>query len=143
MIIDIDCLHIPRTSDCPGILLKKICGSDDQRTSNKLKPLGHYFGPPCRIIQVEKAIFSPFLMSTTGGIATEATTFLKRLAQFQKLSAKLNQSYPNIMGYLGGKLRFELLKTTLMAVRGPGFMKNKTVHKTDLDLNLMEYYFTY
>ena len=65
-----------------------------------------------------------------------ATAFLKRLAQ--KLSTKLNQSYPNVMGYLRRKLRFELLKTTLMAVRG--FRKNKTVHMTDLDLNLMENY---
>ena len=36
------------------------------------------------------------------------------------------------------KLRFELLKTTLMAVRG--FKKNKTVQISDLDLNLIEYY---
>ena len=51
-------------------------------------------------------------------------------------SLKLNQSYPNVMGYLRRKLRFELLETTLMAVRG--FRKNKTVHITDLDLNLMD-----
>ena len=89
-----------------------------------------------RIIQVEKANFSPFVVSTTGGIAPEATSFLKRLAQ--KLSSKLNQSYPNIMGYLRRKLRFELLKTTLMAVRG--FRKNRTVQISDLDLNLIEYY---
>ena len=89
-----------------------------------------------RIIQVEKANFLPFVVSTTGGIAPEATAFLKRLAQ--KLSTKLNQSCPNVMGYLRRKLRFELLKTTLMAVRG--FRKNKTVHITDLDLNLMESY---
>ena len=85
---------------------------------------------------MEKGNFSPFVMSTTGGIAPEATAFLKRLAQ--KLSLKLNQSYPNIMGYLRRKLRFELLKTTLMAVRG--FRKNKVVQISELDLNLMNYY---
>jgi hypothetical protein len=89
-----------------------------------------------RIIQVEKANFSPFVMSTTGGIAPEATAFLKKLAQ--KLSAKLNQSYPNIMGYLRRKLRFELLKTTLMAVRG--FRKTRNVKISELDLNLIDFY---
>ncbi|KAL5246565.1 hypothetical protein ACHWQZ_G018700 [Mnemiopsis leidyi] len=89
-----------------------------------------------RIIQVEKANFSPFVMSTTGGIAPEATAFLKKLAQ--KFSAKLNQSYPNIMGYLRKKLRFELLKTTLMAVRG--FRKTRNVNISELDLNLINFY---
>ena len=69
-------------------------------------------------------------------IALEATVFLKRLAQ--KLSRKLNQSYANIMGYLRRKLRFELLKTTLMAVRG--FRKSKNIDISDLDLNLISYY---
>ncbi|KAL5261580.1 hypothetical protein ACHWQZ_G007326 [Mnemiopsis leidyi] len=89
-----------------------------------------------RIIQVEKANFSPFVMSTNGGIAPEATAFLKKLAQ--KLSAKLNQSYPNIMGYLRRKLRFELLKTTLMAIRG--FRKTRKVNISELDLNLIDFY---
>ena len=85
---------------------------------------------------MEKANFLPFAVSTTGGIAPEATSFLKRLAQ--KLSSKLNQSYPIIMGYLRRKLRFELLRTTLMAVRG--FRKNKTFQISDLNLNLIKYY---
>ena len=84
---------------------------------------------------MEKGNFSPFVMSTTGGIAPEATAFLKRLAQ--KFSSKLNKFYPNIMGYLRRKLRFELLKTTLMAVRK--FRKNKVIQISELDLNLINY----
>ena len=42
------------------------------------------------------------------------------------------------MGYLRRKLRFELLKTILMAVRG--FGKNRVVQISELDLNLMNYY---
>ena len=72
-------------------------------------------------------------MSTTEGIAPEASPFLA-----QKLSAKLDKSYLNIMGYIRKKLRFELLKTTLMAVRG--FRKNRNVKMSELDLNLIDFY---
>ena len=89
-----------------------------------------------RVIQVEKSSFTPFVISTTGGMAPEADAFLKRLSQ--KLSTKLDQSYSNTVGYLRRKLRIELLKTVLMAVRG--YRKSKTVNISDLDLNLLSYY---
>ena len=73
---------------------------------------------------------TPFVISTTGGMAPEADAFLKRLSQ--KLSTKLDQSYSNTVGYLHRKLRIELLKTVLMSVRG--FRKSKTVNISDLDL---------
>ena len=124
--IDVRVLHPNSQSDAEKPLLSMYRCHEEEKKTKYLH----------RIIQVEKANFSPFVVSTTGGIAPEATSFLKRLAQ--KLSSKLNQSYPNIMGYLRRKLRFELLKTTLMAVRG--FRKNRTVQISDLDLNLIEYY---
>ena len=124
--IDVRVLHPNSQSNAEKPLLSMYRCHEEEKKTKYLH----------RIIQVEKANFSPFVVSTTGGIAPEATAFLKRLAQ--KLSTKLNQSYPNVMGYLRRKLRFELLKTTLMAVRG--FRKNKTVHITELDLNLMENY---
>ena len=89
-----------------------------------------------RVIEVEKSSFTPFVISTTGGMAPEADAFLKRLSQ--KLSTKLDQSYSNTVGYLRRKLRIELLKTVLMSVRG--FRKSKTVNISDLDLNLLSYY---
>ena len=89
-----------------------------------------------RVLQVEKANFTPFVLSTTGGIAPEATAFTKRLAQ--KLSQKLDQSYSSIMGYLRRKLRIELLKTILMSVRG--YRKSKSVLISNLDLNLLNFY---
>ena len=90
-----------------------------------------------RVIQVEKSSFTPFVISTTGGMAPEADAFLKRLSQ--KLSTKLDQSYSNTVDYLCRKLRIELLKTVLMAVRG--YRKSKTVNMLEyLDLNLLSYY---
>ncbi|KAL5268710.1 hypothetical protein ACHWQZ_G002528 [Mnemiopsis leidyi] len=111
--IDVRVLHPNSQSNLEKPLLSMYRCHEEEKKTKYLQ----------RIIQVEKANFSPFVMSTTGGIAPEATAFLKKLAQ--KLSAKLNRSYPNIMGYLRRKLRFELLKTTLMAVRG--FRRNSNV----------------
>ena len=88
------------------------------------------------LTKFKKSSFTPFVISTTGGMAPEADAFLKRLSQ--KLSTKLDQSYSNTVGYLRRKLRIELLKTVLMAVRG--YRKSKTVNISDLDLNLLSYY---
>ena len=85
---------------------------------------------------MEKGNFCPFVMSTTGGLATEASCFVQRLSS--KLSQKLSQSYPNVLGYVRRKIRFELLKTTLMAVRG--YRKSKTVLISELDLNLLNFF---
>ena len=89
-----------------------------------------------RVVRVEKGNFCPFVMSTTGGLAPEAACFVKRLSS--KLSEKLSQSYPNVLGFVRRKLRFELLKTTLMGVRG--YRKSKTVYISELDLNLLNFY---
>ena len=86
-----------------------------------------------RVREVEKSNFTPFVMSTTGGLAPEAANFIKRLSA--KLSQRLCQSYSNVVGYVRRKLRFELLKTTLMTLRG--FRKSKSVHISELDLNLL------
>ena len=62
------------------------------------------------MLQIDKANFTPFVLSTTGGLAPEATAFTKRLAQ--KLSVKLNQSYSHVMGFLRKKRRIELSKNS-------------------------------
>ena len=77
-----------------------------------------------RVIEVEKSSFTPFVISTTGGMAPEADAFLKRLSQ--KLSTKLDQSYSNTVGYLRRKLRIELLKTVSCRFEDFGNQKQST-----------------
>ena len=89
-----------------------------------------------RIREIEKANFTPFVMSTTGGLAPEASCFVKRLAS--KISQKLSQPYSSVLSYTRRKLRFELLKTNLMALRG--FRKSKSVQISDIDFNLLTFY---
>ena len=66
--------------------------------------------------QVEKGTFDPLVFSTTGGMGPRATEFLKRLAHL--LADKRNEKYAHVMGFLRTKLRFSLLRSVLIAIRG-------------------------
>ena len=64
-----------------------------------------------------------------------ATMSLKRVATL--LAAKTSQDKSNIMANLRRRLRFELLKTVLIAVRGHrGRYYEKAIPVDELDLNL-------
>ena len=69
-----------------------------------------------RVLQVEKGSFTPLVFSTSGGMATECTKFHKRIAQL--ISLKRNESYQNVMNYMRTRLRYSLLKSVLVAIRG-------------------------
>ncbi len=51
-----------------------------------------------RILDIEQASFSPLVLSATGGLAREATTFYKRLASM--LASKWDQSYSSTLCWL-------------------------------------------
>ena len=69
-----------------------------------------------RVRQVEKGSFDPLVFSTTGGMGPQATNFLKRLAHL--IADKRGERYADVMGFLRTKLRFSLLRSVLIAVRG-------------------------
>jgi hypothetical protein len=69
-----------------------------------------------RIINVEKGTFTPIVMSTTGGAAIEADRFHKRLAEL--IAEKRHENYSDVLNYIRTRLRFCLLKSTLIALRG-------------------------
>jgi hypothetical protein len=90
-----------------------------------------------RVIQVEKASFTPLVFSTTGGMGREAERFMKRLAE--KMSFKdTGSEYSTNMSYLRRRLRFDLLKTTLISLRGFRGKKTEVQMKKicELDLHL-------
>ena len=69
------------------------------------------------------------------GMGPQATMFLKRVATL--LAAKTSQDKSLIMANLRHRLRFELLKTVLIAVRGHrGRHYEKAIPVDELDLNL-------
>ena len=69
-----------------------------------------------RIINVEKATFAPLLFLTTGGMGPECSRVNRRLAELT--SMKTGESYSLVIKHLRTRLRFALLRATLIAVRG-------------------------
>ena len=69
-----------------------------------------------RVREVEHASFTPIVMSTTGGLAPEATTFYRRLASL--LASKWGDEYCVIMGWLQCSLSFLLLRSAIACVHG-------------------------
>ena len=69
-----------------------------------------------RVIDVEKATFVPLVFSTNGAMGKEAETFNKRLATL--LSLKRNISYSDAISFVRRKIRFSILRTSLIALRG-------------------------
>ena len=69
-----------------------------------------------RILQIEKATFTPLVFSTSGGMAGECLKFHRKLAEH--ISNKTKEEYSHVMNHLRTRLRFALLKSTLVAVRG-------------------------
>ena len=89
-----------------------------------------------RVLNVEKATFTPLVFSTTGGMALEALQFLKHLAE--KISLKKGQRYSDVMSFVRRRLCFDLLRTCIISIRG--YRGTRTLPPTalsDLDLNLI------
>ena len=69
-----------------------------------------------RIINVEKSSFTPLVFTTTGGMGPECHKLNKRIAE--TIASKQKEEYSQVMKHIRCKLRFALLKATLIAIRG-------------------------
>ena len=82
-----------------------------------------------RCTQIEKGTLNGLVFSTTGGMGPQATMFLRRVATL--LAAKTGQDKSLVMANLRRRLRFELLKTVLVAVRSEDIL-GATIRKRSL-----------
>ena len=88
-----------------------------------------------RILQVEKATFTPLIFSITGGMGNEAARFLKHLAE--KVSRKSGQTYSDTIAFIRRRIRFDLSKTCVISLRAfRGKLNPRTQAIAALDLNL-------
>ena len=69
-----------------------------------------------RILTVEKASFTPLVYTTFGGWGPQAVKYHKRLAEL--ISRKRNEDYRHVINHLRTRVRFSLLRSVLIAVRG-------------------------
>ncbi len=69
-----------------------------------------------RVINSEKGSFAPLVFLTTGGMGPECAAIVKRVAGM--IANKRDEKYADVMNHIRTKLRFALLKSILIAVRG-------------------------
>ena len=89
-----------------------------------------------RILEIEKGTFTPLVFSTTGGMGPECTKYHKRIAEL--VTVKRDEAYADMMNYIRTRIRFALLKSTLIAVRGVrGRSRRGNTSLEDTSLNLV------
>ena len=69
-----------------------------------------------RVLNVEHGSFTPIVFSTAGGASPEANKHHKRIAQL--IALKRKEEYSHVMQYIRTRLRFNLLRSILVAIRG-------------------------
>ena len=110
---DVRVMHPPSKS-YNGMSIDKIYSKHETEKKHKYNQ---------RIMQVEKATFTPLVFSTTGGMGPECTKFHKRVAGL--ISKKTKEDYSKVMSHLRTRLRFTLLKSILISIRGERGKKRK------------------
>ena len=68
-----------------------------------------------RVLEVERAAFTPLVFSASGGASKLATMFLKRLASV--LAEKRKEPYSVTMAWLRTRLSFSLLRSAIACLR--------------------------
>ena len=89
-----------------------------------------------RVLQVEKGSFTPIVGSTFGGWGNEAQIYHKRIATL--IAMKKNEEYADVMNYIRTRLRFCLLKSVLVAVRGVRGKGRPAAPLSSISFNLVE-----
>ena len=90
-----------------------------------------------RVLQVEKGSFTPLIFTTSGGMGPEATKFHKRVAEL--IASKRNENFSDVMNVIRTKLRFCLLRSTLIAIRGERGKKSRdSIPLSEVSFNLIE-----
>ena len=92
-----------------------------------------------RILNVEKASFIPVVMTTFGGYGPEADTLVQRIAAM--IAQKQKEKYSDVVQHVRNKLRFTMLKATLIAIRGfrgkPRTVADDGAREEGIDFNLI------
>ena len=92
-------------------------------------------------VEVEGGVFTPLVFSTTGGMAREATTFYRRLAELK--STKNGKPYSSIMSWIRCNLCFSILRSSILCLRGSGSYFRHPVNDYNLTLAVAEGQFLY
>ena len=91
-----------------------------------------------RIINVDQGTFTPLIFSTSGGMGVECLRCHNRLATL--LAAKRGEEYATTINFIRKKIRFSLLRSTLIAIRGTRvkLQNYKRTPIADVDIGLVD-----
>ena len=70
------------------------------------------------VLDIEHGVFTSLILSTTGGMAREAQTFYKRLADMLSQKRDVHAPYNTLMGWLRCMLSFAILTSAIMCIKG-------------------------
>ena len=85
-----------------------------------------------RVREVEHSSFTPLVLSATGGMGNEATTFFKRLASL--LAEKWDSHYSSTLSWLRCRLSFSLLRSAIQSIRGARSSRGRAAAPHTVDL---------
>ncbi len=88
-----------------------------------------------RVMTVERGSFTPLIYSTFGGWGPLATRYHKRLAE--KIATRKNEEYRDVINHMRTKVRFSILRSTLIAVRGERGKRQVSKPFADISFNLI------
>ena len=88
-----------------------------------------------RVLTVEKGSFTPLVYTTFGGWGPLATRYHKRLAE--KIATRKNEEYRDVISHMRTRIRFSILRSTLIAVRGKRGKKQFSKSFADTSFNLI------
>ena len=88
-------------------------------------------------IESEKGTFIPLIFTTSGGTGPECTSFFKRLAEH--ITDKSNERYAKVISNIRTGLRFSVLRSTLIGIRGERgrYSKKHNINLSEVSLNLI------
>ena len=89
-----------------------------------------------RVRDVEHGVFTPLILSATGAMGREATTFYKRLAD--GISRKEKKAYPVVMGWICCCLSFAILHSAILCIRESRSSRHHPVNELNIALAASE-----
>ena len=88
-----------------------------------------------RVLTVERGSFTPLVYTTFGGWAPQAVRYHKRLAE--KIARKRNEDYKHVIGHIRTRVRFSLLRSVLVALRGERGKRHKSQTLSSVAFNMV------
>ena len=89
-----------------------------------------------RILQVERGTFVPLVYTTSGGMSPQCHSLHKKIAEMT--ADKTKEKYSDVIRYIRTLVRFSILRSTLVALRGyRGRVKSQNQNFQDISFNLI------